>query len=42
MSSLQQTASLSSIAAALASPVVVIAARRTAARINAQPEQKEQ
>ncbi|MFG2220454.1 hypothetical protein ACGFN1_37600 [Streptomyces sp. NPDC048685] len=34
--------SLSSIAAALASPFVIIAARRTAARIHAQSDQKEQ
>lgn len=46
MNSFQQVAamvvSLASIAAALASPFVVIAARRTAARIHAQSDQKEQ
>jgi hypothetical protein len=46
MSSFHQAAgvliSLSSIAAALASPLVVIAARRSIARITAQSHQKEQ
>ncbi|WP_329169424.1 hypothetical protein OG709_35805 (plasmid) [Streptomyces sp. NBC_01267] len=46
MNSFQQTAalliSLASIAGALASPFVIIAARRTVARINAQSDQKEQ
>lgn len=46
MTDFQQVAgmllSLSSIAAALASPFVIIAARRTAARIHAQSDQKEQ